>query len=54
MTTNTAILNRQGEALFNFMSIKHQNDKKIGELTVKDFLEMCEFLAELEVDDAAN
>jgi hypothetical protein len=30
------------------MSMKHQNDKKIGDLTVGDFVELCEFLAEME------
>jgi hypothetical protein len=47
-------LNRQAIALFNFWSMKNQNDKKIGELTPRDFIEMCEFLAELETSNAAN
>jgi hypothetical protein len=54
MTKNTAILNRQGMALFNFMSMKHQNDKHIGDLTIGDFVEMIAFLTEMEADDAAN
>jgi hypothetical protein len=54
MTKNTALLERQGIALFNFMSMKHQNDKHIGDLAMKDFVEMCTFLAELEVENAAN
>jgi membrane-associated HD superfamily phosphohydrolase len=47
MDINTAVLNRQGEALFNFMSMKHQNDKHIGDLTIGDFIEMCEALARI-------
>jgi hypothetical protein len=54
MTKNTAVLNRQGEALFNFWLNKHQNDKHIGDLTVKDFIEMSEFLATLEANNANN
>jgi hypothetical protein len=54
MTKNTAILNRQGTALFNYMTMKHQNDKHIGDLTVGDFIEMVAFLAEMETKNAAN
>jgi hypothetical protein len=54
MTKNTAVLNRQWEALFNFMSMKHQNDKHVGDLTVRDFIEICVFLAELEIENARN
>jgi hypothetical protein len=50
MTKNDAILNRQGMALFNFMRMKHQNDKRIGDLTVDDFIEICVFLAELKAE----
>ena len=32
-------------ALFNFLKMKHQNDKRIGELSVKDVIEIVEFLA---------
>lgn len=31
-------------ALFNFLSMKHKNDKRIGELSFQDILEMVEFL----------
>jgi hypothetical protein len=54
MTKDIAILNRQGMALFNFMRMKHQNDKQIGDLTIKDFVEMCEFLAELKAGNAED
>jgi hypothetical protein len=52
--TDKLRLNRQALALFNFWSMKRQNDKKIGELTSGDFVELCEFLSELEADDANN
>lgn len=45
-------LNRQAIALFNFMSMKHQNDKHIGDLTLGDFYEICEFLERLETENA--
>jgi hypothetical protein len=54
MTKNVALLERQGIALFNFLSMKHQNDKHVGDLTVGDFIEMVAFLAESEVENAAN
>ncbi|GHU18120.1 hypothetical protein FACS189472_05970 [Alphaproteobacteria bacterium] len=59
MTIDTALLKRKTLALFNFVSMKHQNDKHIGDLTIGDFLEICEFLAELdnensEAEDASN
>jgi hypothetical protein len=54
METDTAVVNSQGTALFNFMSMKHQNDKRVGELTIGDFFEMAAFLAELEIENAAN
>jgi hypothetical protein len=54
MTKDIAILNRQGMALFNFMRMKHQNDKRIGDLTVDDFIEMCKFLTETENKNANN
>ena len=31
-------------ALFNFLSMKHKNDKQIGEFSVKDIMEIVEFL----------
>jgi hypothetical protein len=54
MTQDTAVANRQALALFNFWLKKRQNDKRIGDLTFADFVEMCEFLATLEASDAAN
>jgi hypothetical protein len=54
METDTATLSRQGTALFNFMSMKHQNDKHIGDLTIGDFVEMIAFLAEMETRNAAD
>jgi putative lipase involved disintegration of autophagic bodies len=44
MTENTAVANRHALALFNFMSKKQKNDKRIGELTLGDFVEMCELI----------
>ncbi|GHU19177.1 hypothetical protein FACS189472_08590 [Alphaproteobacteria bacterium] len=52
MTTDTALLKRKTLALFNFVSMKHQNNKHIGDLTIGDFLEMCGFLAELDEKDS--
>jgi hypothetical protein len=54
METDNATLSRQGTALFNYMSMKHQNDKHIGDLTVGDFIEMVAFLTEMEAKNAAN
>ena len=33
-------------ALFNWMSSRRMNDKKIGELSMSDILEMVRFLSE--------
>jgi hypothetical protein len=54
MTKNTALIERQALALFNFMSMKHQNNKRIGELTVGDFVEMCTFLAKMKDGNTKN
>jgi hypothetical protein len=54
MTVNTALLKRKALALFNFLSMKQENDKRIGDLTIGDFLEMCGFLVELEDDNESN
>jgi hypothetical protein len=54
MTKNDAISNRQGIALFNFWLNKHQNDKRIGDLTVEDFIEICAFLAELKTGNSED
>jgi hypothetical protein len=51
MEKDNATLSRQGMSLFNFMSMKHQTGKKIGELTMKDFMEMCVFLTEMETNN---
>jgi hypothetical protein len=47
METDTAVLNRQALALFNFWLRKRQNDRRIGDLTIGDFVEMCEALARI-------
>jgi hypothetical protein len=52
MTKNTALLERQAIALFNFMSMTQNKNKRIGDLTLGDFFELCELLTE--VDNAAN
>jgi hypothetical protein len=44
MTKDTAVLNRQALVLFNFWLQKQQNDKRIGDLKIGDFVEMCEAL----------
>jgi hypothetical protein len=54
MNINNAVANRQALVLFNFWLKKQQNDKRIGDLTFADFLEMCEFLAISEASNAAN
>jgi hypothetical protein len=41
-----AALSRQGTILFNFWLRKQSNDKRIGDLTMQDFIEMVAFLAE--------
>jgi hypothetical protein len=53
MEKNIAVLNRQALALFNFWSMKKQNDKRIGDLTMQDFIEMVKFLAETEVKNGS-
>ena len=54
METDTATLSRQGTALFNYMSIKHQNDRRIGDLTLGDFMEMIMFLQKVEKQNESN
>jgi DNA-binding Xre family transcriptional regulator len=44
MKINDAVLNRQALVLFNFWLKKRQNDRRIGDLTIGDFVEMCEVL----------
>jgi hypothetical protein len=46
METDTATLSRQALLLFNFLANKKQNDKRIGDLTIGDFFELCEILKE--------
>jgi hypothetical protein len=50
MTDNDAILNRQAIVLFNFWLKKQPQDKRVGDLTIGDFIEMCEILAALEAN----
>jgi hypothetical protein len=54
METDTATLSRQGTTLFNFISMKHQNDKHIGDLTIGDFIEMVAFLQKAENQNERN
>jgi hypothetical protein len=54
MTKNTALSERQGMALFNFWLKRQPKDKHIGDLTIGDFVEICELLATLEVENANN
>jgi hypothetical protein len=54
METNTAVLNRQALALFNFWLKKQPKNKHIGDLTIGDFIEMCAFLAEMEINNATD
>jgi hypothetical protein len=54
MNIDTAILNRQALLLFNFWANKKQNDKRIGDLSIGDFVEMIAFLAETETKNAAD
>jgi hypothetical protein len=52
MINNNAILNRNALLLFNFWSMTQNKNKRIGDLTLGDFFELCELLTE--VDNAAN
>jgi hypothetical protein len=52
METDTVVLNRQALLLFNFLANKKQNDRRIGDLTIGDFFELCEILEESK--NAAN
>ena len=55
MTDKQRLINRQALVLFNFWSMKHKNDKRVGELTIGDFIELCEvFLNELEIKNDRN
>jgi hypothetical protein len=54
MEIDTAILSRQGMALFNYMSMKHQNYRRIGDLTIGDFVEMIAFLNQAENQNERN
>ena len=45
---------RKATLLFEYMRRKQQNDKKIGELTIQDFFEVCAFLADIETKIIAN
>ncbi|GHT98905.1 hypothetical protein FACS1894126_4790 [Alphaproteobacteria bacterium] len=38
-------------AASTFVSMKQENDKRIGDLTIGDFLEMCGVLSESEDND---
>jgi hypothetical protein len=47
MTKNAALLKRQTLALFNFWSATKNKNKRIGDLTIGDFFELCKFLEEV-------
>lgn len=46
MADNTVFLKRQTFVLFNFLSMKYRNDKRIGELSIKDVMEIVKFLTD--------
>lgn len=48
MTEQGKIL-RRAEAIFNFLLKKQKHDKKIGDLKMQDFFELCVFLSDLEI-----
>jgi len=48
MNDKERLMNRKALVLLNFWQTKHQNDKRIGDLTAGDFIELCEFLEQLE------
>jgi hypothetical protein len=52
MGKNIALLKRQTLALFNFWSATRNKNKRIGDLTIGDFYELCKLLEE--VKNAAN
>jgi hypothetical protein len=54
MINNIAVLNRHALALFNFWASKKQNDKHIGDLTLRDFIEMIVFLQKMENENGNN
>jgi hypothetical protein len=54
MTNDTALLKRQGEILFKFWMRKKQNDRRIGDLTLFDFMEMIAFLKITENENGIN
>jgi hypothetical protein len=48
METDTATLSRQALLLFNFWSVTQNKNKRIGDLTLRDFFELCALLTEVE------
>jgi hypothetical protein len=44
MTNDIAVTNRQGMVLSNFMRTRYGCEKRIGDLTFGDIIEICEFL----------
>lgn len=47
MKLNDAFLERQAIALFNFLRMKRENEKRIGEICFGDLIEIVKFLDEL-------
>jgi hypothetical protein len=45
MNNDIAVINRQGKVLSNFMRSRYGCDKRIGDLTFGDVIEICEFLS---------
>jgi hypothetical protein len=44
MNNDIAIINRQGMILSNFIRIRFGCNRRIGDLTLGDIIEICEFL----------
>ena len=44
MKNNTALIEHKTMVLFNFLSLQHKKDKRIGELSIQDIQEIIEFL----------
>jgi hypothetical protein len=54
MIKNNALLKRQAIVLFNFWLKKQQNDKRVGDLSFEDFVEMCELIFKSGITDNAK
>ena len=54
MIEKQRLINRKALALFNLWDMKYQKDKHIGDLTIRDFVELVEFLNEVENENDRN